>query len=74
MAHYLKWNTTATGCGVRGKDLALPPAVPGVLEPSFLARGAAPLSSRPLRFFFAGNPNPDHHPDPDPNPNPNPWP
>lgn len=55
MAHYLKWNTTATGCGVRGKDLALPPAVPGVLEASFLARGAAPLSSRPLRFFFAGN-------------------
>ena len=55
MAHYLKWNTTATGCGVRGKDLALPPAVPGVLEAGFLARGAAPLSSRPLRFFFAGN-------------------
>lgn len=55
LAHYLKLNSSERGCGVRGKDVAVPPYVPPVLEPAFLARGAAPLAARLLRFFFAGN-------------------
>ncbi len=55
VAHYLKMNTSDTGCGAAGKDVAVPPRVPEIADAAFLRRGATPPSLRPLRFFFAGN-------------------
>ena len=71
LAHYLKLNTSSpssssssslspragadTSCGARGKDVAVPPAVPAVSDGGFLARGERPTAARPLAFFFAGN-------------------
>ena len=60
-AHYLKLNVTEAyatsrdSCGRPGKDVAIPPDVPTVAQPAYLARGLAPLEQRPGTFFFAGN-------------------
>ena len=55
VAHYFKFNSSDPHCGVRAKDVAVPPYVPQVHSAAFLAAGRAATATRPLRFFFAGN-------------------
>lgn len=55
VAHYLKFNTSDRRCGVRGKDVAVPPHVPAVHSAPFIAAGKTPLADRSIDFFFAGN-------------------
>ena len=60
VAHYFKFNSSSTRCGLRTKDVAVPPYVPQVHTAAFLDAGRGPTTTRPLRFFFAGN-VPDAH-------------
>jgi hypothetical protein len=60
LSHYLRLNTTSPKCGIRGKDVAVPPDVPGVHDPHFLRLGETAPAARAGTLFFAGN-VPDAH-------------
>mmetsp|Transcript_40415 Transcript_40415/g.94323 ORF Transcript_40415/g.94323 Transcript_40415/m.94323 type:complete len:583 (-) Transcript_40415:14-1762(-) len=58
LSHYLKLNRSAHQkpmCGRRGVDVSVPPRVPAVEDPAFLAAGRSPPARRPIDFYFVGN-------------------
>jgi len=66
VAHYLKTNLSSDRvarlrskpgqlCGVRRKDVPVPPHLPAVGQPEFLTAGLRPAKGRSIRLFFAGN-------------------
>lgn len=58
VAHYLKLNHSRgrhDTCGDEERDVSLPPEVPAIERPTYLARGTRPMDGRQLTFFFAGN-------------------
>ncbi|KAL1519264.1 hypothetical protein AB1Y20_022793 [Prymnesium parvum] len=55
VAHYFKFNSSSSACGLLAKDVSVPPFVPAVHTAAFMEAGSTPTSSRALRFFFAGN-------------------